>query len=479
MLGSFRKFSSSLFAKIFLFIVAIPFVFWGMGPLFTGGNLNVIVQIGKDKIATQEFTEFLRYRATDDEMLNINSIEKFLSSFIGEKLMDKEIKDFNIRLSDNSLGAIIKNEEIFQKNNKFSRTKYEKFLVENSLTAVALEANISKNNRKEQLLEFVSGGIVPPNFLVDINYDNSNQSRYIQAINLNDIVSKKIKFSNEQINNYYNKNKEDYKVISKSINFLKLNPKTLTGNEEYDGVFFEKIDEIDDLIVQGNNLSSILNKFNLDSFKSITLSELDIKKTTEVVNNFPTKLIKNVFKIEETEPLILIEFINEYFLIELFKTKNIQKTISDKSVQKNILLNLEKKAKREFLSDIIAKISKNSFNKTDFDKLSRDENATIQNIKIKNKMDNKNLKKDLIKQVYAHPEKKVIVVADMGLNESYLIYIDKIENASVKKNSDDYINYFNISKATIVNNLYNTYDTYLRNKYKIDINYKALDSISR
>ena len=158
--------------------------------------------------------------------------------------MDKEIKDFNIRLSDNSLGAIIKNEEIFQKNNKFSRTKYEKFLVENSLTAVALEANISKNNRKEQLLEFVSGGIVPPNFLVDINYDNSNQSRYIQAINLNDIVSKKIKFSNEQINNYYNKNKEDYKVISKSINFLKLNPKTLTGNEEYDGVFFEKIDEI-------------------------------------------------------------------------------------------------------------------------------------------------------------------------------------------------------------------------------------------
>ena len=142
-------------------------------------------------------------------------------------------------------------------------------------------------------------------------------------------------------------------------------------------------------------------------------------------------------------------------------------------------MNLEKKAKREFLSNIIVNISKNSFNKTDFDKLSKDENATIKNIKIKNKMDNKILKKELIKQIYDHPEKKVIVVADMGLNESYLIYIDKIENVSVKGNSTDYEKYFNISKATIVNNLYNTYDTYLRNKYEIDINYKALDSIAR
>ena len=52
MLSSFRKFSSSFFAKIFLFIIAIPFVFWGMGPLFTGGNLNTIVKIGNEKVST-------------------------------------------------------------------------------------------------------------------------------------------------------------------------------------------------------------------------------------------------------------------------------------------------------------------------------------------------------------------------------------------------------------------------------------------
>ena len=46
MLGSFRKFSYSIYAKIFLVIVAIPFVFWGMGPIYLqGGNQNTIVKI--------------------------------------------------------------------------------------------------------------------------------------------------------------------------------------------------------------------------------------------------------------------------------------------------------------------------------------------------------------------------------------------------------------------------------------------------
>ena len=52
MLGSFRKFSNSITAKIFLFIVAIPFIFWGMGDLFSGGKQNTIATISKDKIST-------------------------------------------------------------------------------------------------------------------------------------------------------------------------------------------------------------------------------------------------------------------------------------------------------------------------------------------------------------------------------------------------------------------------------------------
>ena len=103
MLGTIRKFSSSIYAKIFLFIVAIPFIFWGMGPVFQGGKQNVIVEIGKDKIQTQEFIDYIRNYATQEEMSESNFVEKMLSNFIGEKLIAQEIEDFDIKLSKKSL----------------------------------------------------------------------------------------------------------------------------------------------------------------------------------------------------------------------------------------------------------------------------------------------------------------------------------------------------------------------------------------
>ena len=479
MLGSIRKFSSSIYAKIFLFIVAIPFVFWGMGPLFTGGNLNVIVQIGKKKVSTQEFADYLNYRATDEEITNISSIEKFLSSFIGDKLINEEIEDFNIKLSDNSLSSIIKNEETFKKDKKFSRTKYEKFLVENNLSAVALESNIAAQYKKEQLLDFIGGGIVPANFLINLNYDKINQSRNIQAINLNKIIKKKITFTNQEVEEYYEKNKDDYKDIKKSIKFIKLNPEILTNSQEFDDLFYEKIDEIDDLIVEGKSLDFILNEYNLGIGSSAAINKSDALKNLKKIEGIPAKLIKNIFNNDDIEPVTLFESMNEYFVIEVIKTEDIQRKITEESVKKNISLNLENITKRKFISQIISRINKNDFKKIDFDELSKKENAEIIKVKIENQNDDKILKKQIIKQIYAFSEKSVVVVADINFAESYLVYVDKINNKSISKNPDDYNKYFDLSKEKLVNSLYNTYDSYLRNKYEININYKALDSLSR
>ena len=118
MLGSIRKFSSSIFAKVFLFIVAIPFVFWGMGDVFRSGNQNTIVKIGNEKISANDFVEYLNNYNDPSEELNEILIQNKLSSFIGEKLLEKEIESLKIILSKNSLSKIIKNEKFFQKTNR-------------------------------------------------------------------------------------------------------------------------------------------------------------------------------------------------------------------------------------------------------------------------------------------------------------------------------------------------------------------------
>ena len=60
MLASIRKFSKSFIAKIFIAIIALPFIMWGMGDVFRSGNQNTLVEINKKKINTDEFVTYLR-----------------------------------------------------------------------------------------------------------------------------------------------------------------------------------------------------------------------------------------------------------------------------------------------------------------------------------------------------------------------------------------------------------------------------------
>ena len=60
MLGSIRNFSKSFLAKIFVAIIALPFVLWGMGDVFTSGKQNVLVEINDEKISSKEFITYIQ-----------------------------------------------------------------------------------------------------------------------------------------------------------------------------------------------------------------------------------------------------------------------------------------------------------------------------------------------------------------------------------------------------------------------------------
>ena len=475
MLGSFRKFSGSIYAKILLGIIIIPFIFWGMGSSITGGSKNVVVVIDKEKYSIQHFSNFIKKTAL--KKVEANDVEGFLFAFISEKLIEKEIEHFGIKLSDNSLSKLIRHQEQFKRENKFSRTEYEKFLIKNNVTAINFESILSKEEKKKQLLDFVGGGASPSKFLVNISYDKINQKRVIELINLNDVFKIQLNFSKDQIKTYFENNKNKYNKIYKSVKLLELSPKKLVDNNEFNDLFFKKIDEIDDLIFGGEKLNYIIQKFNLEKPNSFTINELGKDINSKMNKKITKNLIEKIFNIKEIEPTVLIEDKNKYFIVELVKTESIQKGIGDDFIKKEILLDLGKKTKRRLITEIIDKINKNNFNKYDFDKLSKDKNVNIKKISLNNQNDDKILKKEIVNQIYTFPEKKVIIVNDIGLSENFLIYIDKIKNVTIDENSEEYQKYFNLSKNQIVSELYNTYENYIQKKYKIDINYQALDAI--
>ena len=88
-------------------------------------------------------------------------------------------------------------------------------------------------------------------------------------------------------------------------------------------------------------------------------------------------LIKNIFAITEDEPTVLFQIEDKYFIVQVVKTESIEKNLKNEGVRKEILLNLQMNKKKKIISNIISRINQKNFNKSDFDKMSKDKNLSI------------------------------------------------------------------------------------------------------
>ena len=158
MATSIGKLSKSFFIKLLVGIIILPFVFWGMGDVFRGGNQNVIASIDSKKISTQEFVDYVRrLNLTEDQIKDLSKtdlVEKILTEFIGKKVMSLEIEKLGISVNDKALVNIIKNDEVFFKNKEFSRTEYG-ILLKSGITAPQFEANIVGQEKENNFKFFV------------------------------------------------------------------------------------------------------------------------------------------------------------------------------------------------------------------------------------------------------------------------------------------------------------------------------------
>ena len=76
MLNKLRTFSKTKLAGVLIGIIVIPFVFWGMGSVFSGGNTNNIAKINNKTISTQEFLNYVN---------NTNIVATIKKSFTASK----------------------------------------------------------------------------------------------------------------------------------------------------------------------------------------------------------------------------------------------------------------------------------------------------------------------------------------------------------------------------------------------------------
>ncbi len=471
MLDKIRNFSKTIFAKILLVIVVIPFVFWGMGGVFNSGNKNSIAKVNNKNISTQEFIEFLNNSKIDQNViaanLENNILEELLRQFISIKILELEISDFNIKVSDKDLANKIKlNEDFLDDNNIFSRVNYEKFLLSNNLTASTYEKGLKDRMLQQKLFAYIGAGAKSPKFLTKNKYILDTKEINIELIDLKKLYKTKNDFTETEIKEYIDQNIDELEKDYISFSYSVISPKDLIGIDEFNNDFFDLIDEIENKI--SNNLS----------FKEIANTyELKINKKKDFLPNITSEEIeKKIYNLRtKAGPSITDE--SQFFLF--FEIDLIEKklpNLSNSNFKDEIRQKLFQENKYKFNKNLITEINNNSFNYTKFKNLVNNNENSIEKITLTSINDVKKFDEDSLNIIYSMPINSFVLVSDEN-NNVYIVKIVSENISNISENSESLSIYNEKSASDIKKDILSTYDQFLNTKYEIKINEKTLDRV--
>ncbi len=468
MLNKLRGFSNTKLAGVLVVIIIIPFVFWGMGSVFSGGNTNNIAKVNNETISTQDFMRYVNQTMMDPEYIknniNNNVIENIISSIVSKKLLDMEINDLKILLPDKSLADKIKNNEVFlDDKNNFSRIKYEKFLLENNLTAPDFEIRFKKEELKKNLFYYVGGGIKSPYFLNNKIYINQTKEVEIDYINLDTVYNTTI--SEPEIDEFIKDNEENLKEELIDFSYAKITPSNLIEIDDFNDEFFKKIDEIENSILNGSNIEDIKNNYN------IKLKHFNNYNNSGENN----EILKEIYKKRNEDKIQLIDKNDYYLLFEISKIKKILPSKSDLDFINRVKDNLVLKKKYEYNKELFEKIQDKKLDNDEFFNISN-AGKNIISTTINSIDEDSVFDKESIKLIYSLPEKSFVLITDK--NNS--IYVAKINNIYIKNLLNDdanYNEYLAKSNNQIIDQIYSSYDLALNEKYKVKIFQNTLERI--
>ena len=467
MLSNLRIFSKSKLAGVLVAIIIVPFVFWGMGSVFQTGNTNNVVKINNETVSTKEFVNHINQSGLSldyiRQNLDKNILEEMLSELVSDRLLKMEIEELNVNLSEKNLAKLIKSNKKFNDDgNKFSRLKYEKFLLEQNISAYEFEKRFKNNELKNNLFNYISGGIKSPYFLKNKIFVNETKKLEIDYFDIEN--SYNILITDAEIIEFINENEELLKEDFIDFSFTKITPKNLIEIDEFNNDFFKRIDEIENEILNEKSIQEIAKKFNL------TLEEIKDYKFNE-----ESDLFKEIYSKRSESKIKLIDKEDYYLLYEIFK---LNKVLPDKNniefvnkVKKNLIV----KKKYDFIQKLFEQIKNKELNDSKFVEIAKGK-QNIKNTLIESINDTKYFDIKSLKLLYELSKGSFVLIGDAN-NKIYLAKINNINASKLLENSENSSKYLEKSNLKIVSDLYGSYDLSLNSKYKVKVFQKSIDRV--
>ena len=468
MIETLKKFGGKkLGGLILIIVIIIAFGFGGFGGGFSTNNQNNIAKINKTNVTTQDFMNYVNQSGISQqairENLDNNIIEELLSGLISTTLIDLEVEDFNLSITDLTVLKKIKENKNFQDENKvFQRTKYEKFLLSNNMSAPMFELQLKNRELQKHLFDFIGAGTITPIFLTKKKFDEENKSLNLEYVGMKNFYKIKEDFTNLEINNFLDENKDQLKREYIDFKYVVLNPKTLIGLEEFNQDFFNEIDKIENKISNGDDFESIIQNIKTDITKIEEFTPSSTKKINEDL----------IFSKKSTE-IDLIENGENYLLYSITNKYDRGPNLSDQDTKEEIQDLIFQKSKFDLNRGILEEIQNKKFDDNRFEEMVGNNKKYLS---ISSINDDDMLETNSVKMLYSLPINSFTLVNDKE-NRIYLVKLVSSKRNKFNKTDENYINFIKKQNTNTRKSIIQSYDQLLNNKYQVQLNQKTIDRV--
>ncbi|EPG38172.1 SurA N-terminal domain-containing protein [Acinetobacter colistiniresistens] len=236
---SFRTLIKGWLGKVLLVLFLTPLALVGIEGYFSGSNkADVAKSVNGQDISNKELEsatknykdQYLSLVKGDESLLNLPVIqEKALDALVARSLLQQQAEKLGMTLSDVQLEQMLAQQPSFQENGQFSQTLYENYLRSVGMTNQALIASL----RQDHALKMISTSLMDYALVSksDVqqlaNLQTEQRTLHLASIKLDD-YKKGVTASNQEITDYYNKHKNEFKqVASVDVDYVVLTPALL------------------------------------------------------------------------------------------------------------------------------------------------------------------------------------------------------------------------------------------------------------
>ena len=468
MIETLKKFGGKkLGGLILIIVIIIAFGFGGFGGGFSTNNQNNIAKINKTNVTTQDFMNYVNQSGISQQAirknLDNNIIEELLSGLISTTLIDLEVEDFNLSITDLTVLKKIKENKNFQDENKvFQRTKYEKFLLSNNMSAPMFELQLKNRELQKHLFDFIGAGTITPDFLTKKKFDEENKSLNLEYVGMKNFYKIKEDFTNLEINNFLDENKDQLKREYIDFKYVVLNPKTLIGLEEFNQDFFNEIDKIENKISNGDDFESIIQNI-----------KTDITKIEEFTPSSTKKINEDLIFSKRSAEIDLIENGENYLLYSITNKYDRGPNLSDQDTKEEIQDLIFQKSKFDLNRGILEEIQNKKFDDNRFEEMA---GYNKKYLSISSINDDDMLETNSVKMLYSLPINSFTLVNDKE-NRIYLVKLVSSKRNKFNKTDENYINFIKKQNTNTRKSIIQSYDQLLNNKYQVQLNQKTIDRV--